>query len=726
MALSAILADAGHTADSVKTSARVTLRFVDDAPTITRIDLDVAGSVPGIDEDAFRDYAATAKGACLVSPRARRRRGDRGRRAPRLSLMDLCVMIEGQEGVSWSEWRAIATACEEHGIPALFRSDHYLPLGGILDRQVLDAWATINALAATTSTLRLGTLVSPATFRHPSVLAKLAVTADHVSGGRIELGMGAGWNQPEHHAYGFPFPETATRVAMLEEQVEIVHGLFGEGSFAFGGTHYRLAGVDALPKPVQPGGIPIVIGGSGGPRSAALAARFAREYNTPFATVEQVRERRARVDASLRFSVMTGAILGRDAAEVERRTRAVAAKRGEPGFEAPQDSWIVGPPEEAIAHLRALADAGVDRVMLDFLLHDDLDQIELIGRELARSVGLIVGREEVRDVRLAARQLACALLDPAVDRRQPALVLAQVLLPRPHLVGLEEPLRVLALAVQAPAHRPGAATRALHRGHRLDERRLVLLGHVVGERDDERAAAQRPGRTRDPGRPSRRRASGRGAGSGRARARRSRWSSPPGRPRPRSASSAPRRAGDDAPDHGRHRLAAHEDELVGAQPAGPHPVGQDELHRGVRRGEHREPREAGRHEHRDDEGGAVREARHGARAREREEREHDEPARVQARAQAREKERARDRPDPERREQEPVALRIRGPGASSRPPAAAPTARSRARRRGGPGAGCDAPRASCGRSGSRRAGPHRRARGRDGPPRSLGSSRRRR
>jgi alkanesulfonate monooxygenase SsuD/methylene tetrahydromethanopterin reductase-like flavin-dependent oxidoreductase (luciferase family) len=174
--------------------------------------------------------------------------------------MDLCVMIEGQEGVTWADWQAIAAACERHGIPALFRSDHYLPLGGHEERPVLDAWATINALAATTTTLRLGALVSPATFRHPSEFAKLVVTADHVSGGRIDAGLGAGWNDREHAAYGFPFGTFGDRFERYAEQLEIAHGLWGDGAFSFQGTYYTLEDVDAQPKPVQRP-LPVIVGG---------------------------------------------------------------------------------------------------------------------------------------------------------------------------------------------------------------------------------------------------------------------------------------------------------------------------------------------------------------------------------------------------------------------------------------------------------------------------------
>ena len=302
-------------------------------------------------------------------------------------------MIEGQEGVTWPQWQAIAAACEEHGVPALFRSDHYLPLGGDRRRDVLDAWATVCALAAITSRVRLGTLVSPATFRHPSVLAKMAVTADHVSGGRVELGLGAGWHPGEHAAYGFPFADTPTRMAVFAEQLEIVHGLLGEGPYTFEGRHYRLEGVDALPKPVQRPRIPLIVGGSAGPRSAALAARYADEYNTIFAVPEEAARRHAAVaeawravgrdPATLRFSVMTGCVIGRDRGEVAERTRAVGAKMGAADGFAPPPGWISGTPDEAAEQLAAVAEAGVDRVMLQLLLHDDVEQIELIARELA-------------------------------------------------------------------------------------------------------------------------------------------------------------------------------------------------------------------------------------------------------------------------------------------------------------------------------------------------------
>ncbi|MGH8573564.1 MAG: TIGR03560 family F420-dependent LLM class oxidoreductase, partial [Gammaproteobacteria bacterium] len=185
--------------------------------------------------------------------------------------MRICLMIEGQEDVTWEQWVALAGACEEYGLEGLFRSDHYVSVMGRTERGSLDAWSTLSALAAVTSRIRLGSLVSPATFRHPSVVAKSAATADHISGGRVELGLGAGWYEAEHEAYGFEFPDTGTRMDVLGEQLEIVHRQWTEESVDFDGRHYKLKGVHALPKPVQRPHPPIIVGGSGRRRTVGLA-----------------------------------------------------------------------------------------------------------------------------------------------------------------------------------------------------------------------------------------------------------------------------------------------------------------------------------------------------------------------------------------------------------------------------------------------------------------------
>ncbi len=311
--------------------------------------------------------------------------------------MDLCLMIEGQEGVSWPQWVALARACEEYGVPELFRSDHYMNLHGeVPARESMDAWGTLCALAAVTSSVRLGTMVSPATFRHPSVLAKLVATADEISGGRVSLGLGAGWHEREHEAYGFEYPPTGRRLEMLEEQLQVVLGAWGTEPFSFEGRHYRLRDLDALPKPVQQPHPPLVMGGSAGPRSAALAARYADEYNTTFPTLEEIRERRARVAEAceavgrdpIPLSVMTGFVVGRDRSEFVARARRLGehALDVEAFLADPPSAWIVGTVDEAVEQLRAIAQAGVSRVMCQHLLHDDLEVVALIGSELAPRV----------------------------------------------------------------------------------------------------------------------------------------------------------------------------------------------------------------------------------------------------------------------------------------------------------------------------------------------------
>jgi F420-dependent oxidoreductase-like protein len=315
--------------------------------------------------------------------------------------MQLCLMVEGQEGVTWPQWLALARACEEHGIPALFRSDHYLNLDGLHpERGSLDAWGTLCALAAVTSTLRLGTLVSPATFRHPSDLAKLVTSADQISQGRIELGLGAGWHQREHEAYGFPFASTRVRMDVLEEQLQVVLGNWSgsaQAPFSFQGEHHTLSDLDAEPKPVQSPHPPLIIGGSGGARSVRLAARYADEYNTPFPTLDDVRERRESVlraceaagRGPLPFSVMTGLLIGADESELRDRASRLGERIGSDAdslLNDPPPAWIVGTVERAVEQLGTLRDAGVSRVMCQNLLHDDLDVVAMIGGALAPAV----------------------------------------------------------------------------------------------------------------------------------------------------------------------------------------------------------------------------------------------------------------------------------------------------------------------------------------------------
>jgi alkanesulfonate monooxygenase SsuD/methylene tetrahydromethanopterin reductase-like flavin-dependent oxidoreductase (luciferase family) len=284
----------------------------------------------------------------------------------------IALMVEGQEGVSWDQWVALAEACEEHGIEAMFRSDHYLSIGAPRERVATDAWTLLGALAARTTQVRLGTLVSPVTFRHPAVVAKAAATVDHISNGRVEVGMGAGWNVPEHEAYGFPFPETGERVRMLAEDVERVDALLRDDLL----TVQR-------PRP------PLIIGGSARRGTTTPAARFADEYNTTGVDPAEAARRRSRLDdaceregrdpSTLRFSLMTPFVLDRDHAQrfVERFPSAGSA--GE-WFDALARRGLAG---DLVAGLREFEAAGVERVMLQHVVHEDLDIVATIGRELA-------------------------------------------------------------------------------------------------------------------------------------------------------------------------------------------------------------------------------------------------------------------------------------------------------------------------------------------------------
>jgi F420-dependent oxidoreductase-like protein len=300
-------------------------------------------------------------------------------------------MIEGQEGVTWEQWVALASACEEHGVEALFRSDHYVS-GFDESRPALDAWTTIAGLAARTTRLQLGTLVSPATFRHPSVLVRAAATADEISGGRVTLGIGAGWMEREHDAYGFEFATAGKRVARLGEQVEIVHRLLRDERLDFDGEYYRLRDAPGLGRP----DLPILVGGSAKPGTLRPAVRFADEYNTFFATVDETRDRKRALDeaceragrdpATLRYSLMAPCVVGRDDRELRESARRVGARFGrEPQqvLERYGERGPVGTVEQVVERLKEVEEIGYERVMLQHLAHEDLDTVALIGRELA-------------------------------------------------------------------------------------------------------------------------------------------------------------------------------------------------------------------------------------------------------------------------------------------------------------------------------------------------------
>ena len=289
--------------------------------------------------------------------------------------MRLALMIEGQEGVSWEDWLALAHACEEHGVEAMFRSDHYLSPTDP-SRAALDAWAVIPALAARTDRLELGTLVSPVTFRAPAVLANVSQTAFEISSGRVSVGMGTGWMEAEHERFGFPFPEMKTRVTWLAEQIEAVRRFWGDG-----------------PHPH------LIVGGSGLSGTIVPAARFADEYNTVMVSPEECAQRRDKLAQAceregrppIPLSLMTACAVGHDPAEARERIRRRLERAGQDvdpdEYKASRSGVaILGTLDEAAEQLRAYDAAGVERVMLQHLDHRDLEMIALIGRELAPAV----------------------------------------------------------------------------------------------------------------------------------------------------------------------------------------------------------------------------------------------------------------------------------------------------------------------------------------------------
>jgi F420-dependent oxidoreductase-like protein len=308
--------------------------------------------------------------------------------------MRLRVFTEPQQGAGYDELLAMARLAEDLGFDAFFRSDHYLAFGGDGLPGPTDAWVTLAALARDTTTIRLGTLVTSATFRLPGPLAIAVAQVDAMSGGRVELGLGAGWFDREHEAYGIPFPSLGERFERLEEQLAVITGLWetavGE-RFSFDGRHYSVRDSPALPKPVQAPRPPVIVGGGGARRTPRLAARFADEFNMPFSSVAATRDQFARVrqavvdagrdPASLRLSAAQVLCCGRDRAEVERRAAAIEHR-----VEDLRDGAVAGTPADVVAQLHELREAGADTVYLQVLDLADLDHVRLVADEVLPAV----------------------------------------------------------------------------------------------------------------------------------------------------------------------------------------------------------------------------------------------------------------------------------------------------------------------------------------------------
>jgi len=308
--------------------------------------------------------------------------------------MELRIFTEPQQGATYDDLLAVALEAELLGFGAFFRSDHYLHMGGEPGPGPSDAWTTLAGLARDTSTIRLGTLVTSATFRHPGPLAVSVANVDAMSGGRVELGLGAGWYAAEHAAFGIPFPPLAQRFDRLEEQFEVITGLWATepgASYEHHGANYTVVGGTGLPKPAQSPRPPLIVGGLGPKRTPSLAARYADEFNVPFADVATTSAQFDRVRAaceaagrdpdSIRFSAAQVVCVGADEAEVSRRAGAIGREADEL-----RTNGAAGLPAEAIEKIGAYADIGAERVYLQVLDLSDLDHLRLIASEVMASV----------------------------------------------------------------------------------------------------------------------------------------------------------------------------------------------------------------------------------------------------------------------------------------------------------------------------------------------------
>lgn len=298
--------------------------------------------------------------------------------------MDIAIMIEGQNGLNWPRWQKIVRAVEALGFAGLYRSDHYTNAAPP-DLDSLELWVSLTWLAANTRRLEFGPLVSPASFRHPTMTARMAAAVDDLSGGRMTLGLGAGWQEREHTNYGWDLLDIARRFTRFEEALTIIRHMLQDGApLDYDGQFYHLREAVLLPRPARPGGPPLLIGGNGEARTLPLVARFAAEWNAVYIPPDRFRELNARLDARLdaeqrpraavRRSLMTGLVFGRDEAELQRKLK------GRNAAELRARGVVVGAAPAVVDQLGALAEAGVQRVMLQWLDLDDLDGLEALAQ----------------------------------------------------------------------------------------------------------------------------------------------------------------------------------------------------------------------------------------------------------------------------------------------------------------------------------------------------------
>ena len=304
-------------------------------------------------------------------------------------MIEIAIMIEGQNGLNWTRWKRMAQAVEDLGFAGLYRSDHYTN-SKPPDLDSLELWVSLTWLASDTNRIQFGPLVSPLSFRHPTLTARMAAAVDDLSGGRLVLGLGAGWQEREHNNYGWDLMDIQRRFARFEEGLQVISGLLErDESFDFEGKHYRLQDAILLPRPERPGGPPILIGGNGPNYTLPLVARFADEWNALFIPPEEFMQLNSRLDemlvaegrspADVRRSMMTGCVFGRDQAEVDQKV-ADRTNGEKSAADLRQRGLVVGTAAQILDQLAALEAAGVQRVMLQWLDLDDIAGLEAMAK----------------------------------------------------------------------------------------------------------------------------------------------------------------------------------------------------------------------------------------------------------------------------------------------------------------------------------------------------------
>lgn len=320
--------------------------------------------------------------------------------------MDLGVMIEGQEGLTWDRWKRVVRATEDLGFESLWRSDHFFSLMGDRKQEALETFVSLVHAAEATRRIRFGTLVCSVTFRHPSLLARMAAQVDQLSEGRFVLGVGAGWNVPEHEAFGLPFPPIGERMDMLDESIRVMRALWSDGAATFEGRHYRLKDAVCHPKPAQRP-LPLLVGGSGEKRTLRIVAEHADEWNAVGVDIEGYRRKRevlarhcadvGRDPATIRHSQMCAFVIGRDEAAQRRHLEAMTGGGTLFGMEPQQalermrGHWLIGTPAQIVEELGRREEAGITRVMLQHLAIDHVEALELMASDVLPKVGTRTG-----------------------------------------------------------------------------------------------------------------------------------------------------------------------------------------------------------------------------------------------------------------------------------------------------------------------------------------------